>query len=268
MLVEGTHFLPDTDPEDLGWKTLAVNVSDLAAMGARPRWATLALSLPDADEAWLAAYSSGLFACAKEFGIDLIGGDTTRGPRNLCVTILGETAAGHALRRAGASPGDEIWVSGCPGRAALGLAHLQGRLVLDDSRRNDCVAALLRPQPRVALGLALHGLASACIDVSDGVLADLGHILEASGVAATLRLAVSPAPTPDEQAWLAGGDDYELLFTASPGRHGELETLAGHLGLPLTAIGCIEDGTPGAIDLRDLAGRPVAFGRRGYDHFA
>lgn len=268
MLVEGTHFLPGTDARDLGWKTLAVNVSDLAAMGARPRWATLALSLPEADEAWLADFARGFFDCSGEFGIDLIGGDTTRGPRNLCVTILGEVAAGQALRRAGARPGDEIWVSGRPGRAALGLACLQGKLALDDARRADCVAALQRPRPRVALGEALHGLASACIDVSDGLLADLGHILDASGVTAALRVAVSPAPTPEDEAWLSGGDDYELLFTAGSNCHAEIDALGARLGLPLTSIGRIEAGTPGAIDLRDLAGRPVAAGRRGYDHFA
>jgi thiamine-monophosphate kinase len=179
MLVEGTHFLPDTDPGDLGWKTLAVNVSDIAAMGARPRWATLAAALPDADEAWIAAFARGVFACADEFGIDLIGGDTTRGPRNFCVTIFGEVESGCALRRDGAKAGDEIWVSGRPGRAALGLAHLQGRIRLDEPELSDCIAALQRPQPRVALGLALQGLATSAIDVSDGLLADLGHILEA-----------------------------------------------------------------------------------------
>jgi thiamine-monophosphate kinase len=183
-------------------------------MGARPRWATLALALPEADEAWIAAFARGFFACAGEFGIDLIGGDTTRGPRNFCVSIFGEVAAGTALRRSGAQAGDEIWVSGRPGRAALGLAHLQGRMPLDDARRADCIAALQRPQPRVALGLALSGLATAAIDVSDGLLGDLGHILEQSGRAARLQIAVLPAPTLERQAWLAGGDDYELVFTA------------------------------------------------------
>jgi len=188
MLVEGTHFLADTDAEALGWKCLAVNVSDLAAMGAQPRWATLAAVFPAPTTEWIEAFARGFFACADEFGIDLIGGDTTRGPRAFCVTIFGEVASGQALRRSGAQVGDEIWVSGQPGRAALGLAHLQGRTVLAAAQLGDCLAALHRPQPRVALGLALHGLATSAIDVSDGLLADLGHILERRPVAAA-RLA-------------------------------------------------------------------------------
>ncbi|MCX6917538.1 MAG: thiamine-phosphate kinase, partial [Verrucomicrobia bacterium] len=223
MLVAGTHFLADTDPEALGWKTLAVNISDIAAMGARPRWALLAAALPTADEAWIAAYASGFFACASAFGVDLIGGDTTRGPMSFCVTIFGEVSPGRALLRSGAAPGDEIWVSGAPGRAALGLAHLQGRCALDEPTLGECLAALHRPQPRLALGLALQGLASAAIDVSDGLLADLGHILERSGVAATVHAdrlpdAVARACPNDpglaRHCLLAGGDDYELVFTA------------------------------------------------------
>ncbi|MRR09829.1 thiamine-phosphate kinase, partial [bacterium] len=176
MLVAGTHFLPDTDPEALGWKVLAVNVSDLAAMGATPRWALLAAALPAATESWIERFARGFFACADEFGIDVIGGDTTKGPRNFCVTIFGEIPEGQALRRSGAKVGDEVWVSGRPGHAALGLAHLQGRVTLSEPALTDCLAALHRPQPRVALGLALRGLASAAIDVSDGLLADLRHI--------------------------------------------------------------------------------------------
>jgi thiamine-monophosphate kinase len=268
MLVEGTHFLPDTNPQDLGWKTLAVNVSDIAAMGAKPRWATLALALPDADETWIAAFAQGVFACAEEFGIDLIGGDTTRGPRNFCVTIFGEVAAGKALRRNGARAGDDIWVSGRPGRAALGLAHLQGRTVLDEARRADCIAALQRPQPRVALGLALRGLATAAIDVSDGLLADLGHILEASAVSAQLKIAVPPAPTLERDAWLSGGDDYELVFTVPLAKHADIVALSQTLGLALTCIGHIEAGPAGRMDLFDAAGAPVTAPRRGYDHFS
>lgn len=267
MLVEGTHFLADTDPEDLGWKTLAVNVSDIAAMGARPRWATLAMALPAADEAWIASFARGFFVCANEFGIDLIGGDTTRGPRNFCVTIFGEVASGRALRRSGAKAGDEIWVSGRPGRAALGLAHLQGQIRLDEPELSDCIAALLRPQPRVALGLALSGRATAAIDVSDGLLADLGHILEASGVAAQLKIAVSPAPTFTRDAWLAGGDDYELVFTVPTAKHADIAALSPALGLALTCIGRIEDGPTGRIDLTGADGAPIEAPRRGYDHF-
>ena len=267
MLVEGTHFLPDTDAEDLGWKTLAVNVSDMAAMGARPRWATLAAVWPAPTPDWIEAFARGFFACAEEFDIDLIGGDTTRGPRAFCVTILGEVAAGKALRRSGAGVGDDIWVSGQPGRAALGLAHVQGRTVLADPRRAECVAALQRPQPRVALGLALQGLATAAIDVSDGLLADLGHILEASRVAASAQVAVPSAPTLERDAWLSGGDDYELVFTAPPARRSAIDALAGRLQLALTRIGSVAAGSAGAIDLRDAEGNPLAIHRRGYDHF-
>ncbi|MBI5793341.1 MAG: thiamine-phosphate kinase [Rhodocyclales bacterium] len=268
MLVEGTHFLPDTDAEDLGWKTLAVNVSDMAAMGARPRWATLAIAVPPTPTfEWLDDFARGFFACADEFGIDLIGGDTTRGPRAFCVTILGEVAAGQALRRSGAGIGDDIWVSGQPGRAALGLAHLQGRMVLAEPRRAECVAALQRPQPRVALGLALQGLATAAIDVSDGLLADLGHILEASRVAASVQVAVPSAPTLERDAWLSGGDDYELVFTAPPARRNVIDALAGRLQLALTRVGTIAAGSAGAIALHDAEGHPLAIQRRGYDHF-
>jgi thiamine-monophosphate kinase len=268
MLVEGTHFLPDTNPEDLGWKTLAVNVSDMAAMGAKPRWATLAMALPGADEAWIAAFARGVFACADEFGIDLIGGDTTRGPRNFCVTIFGEVVAGKALRRDGARVGDEIWVSGQPGRAALGLANLQGRTALSEPLLSDCVAALQRPQPRVTLGLALQGLATAAIDVSDGLLADLGHILEASAVSAQLKIAVPPAPTLERDAWLSGGDDYELVFTVPLAKHADIVALSQTLGLALTCIGRIEAGPAGRMDVFDADGTPIDVPRRGYDHFA
>ena len=266
MLVAGTHFLPNADAADLGWKALAVNVSDMAAMGAQPRWALLAAALPAATESWIEKFAGGFFACADEFGIDVIGGDTTRGPRNFCVTIFGEVPPGQALLRSGAKPGDEIWVSGRPGRAAQGLAHQQGRTVLAEPQLADCLAALHRPQPRVALGLALRGLATAAIDVSDGLLADLGHILEASGVAANLKLAL-PADALEREAWLAGGDDYELAFTAPAARHAEIAALTDTLQLALTRIGSVAAGEPGAIDLRDAEGRPVDIGQRGYDHF-
>lgn len=272
MLVAGTHFLPNADPEDLGWKVLAVNVSDMAAMGAQPRWALLAAALPAATEAWISRFATGFFACADAFGIDVIGGDTTRGPRNFCVTIFGEVpiVGNHsaALLRSGARPGDEIWVSGTPGRAALGLAHLQGQLTLAEPALTDCLAALHRPQPRVALGLGLRGLATAAIDVSDGLLADLGHILEASGAAATLRIPGLPPAGPERDGYLAGGDDYELLFTAPPAHHAEIASLGGALALPLTCIGTIVAGTAGQLAVLDGAGNPVEIVRRGYDHFA
>ena len=268
MLVEGTHFLADTDPEALGWKCLAVNISDMVAMGAQPRWATLGITVPPAPTfEWLADFARGFFACADSFGVDLIGGDTTRGPRAFCVTILGEVAAGSAMRRAGARAGDSIWISGRPGRAALGLAHLRGRTILGEPRLTDCLAALHRPQPRVALGLALSGRATAAIDVSDGVLADLGHILDQSAVAARLQIPQLPAAGLERDCLLAGGDDYELLFTAAAAADAEIAALAAELQLHLTRIGEIVSGPPGELVLCDAEGRDITPARRGYDHF-
>lgn len=274
MLVSGTHFLPDADPFMLGHKTLAVNLSDLAAMGAAPRWATLAIALPEANEAWLAQFSAGFFSMAQQHGVELVGGDTTRGPLNLCVTIFGEVPAQQALRRDGAQVGDEIWVSGRLGGAALALAHLQGRIVLSDAGLAACLPTLHQPQPRVALGLALRGVASSAIDVSDGLLADLGHILEASQVGAEIEFAALPlSPILQNhllqplarQCALSGGDDYELCFTAPAARRGELAEIATRLGLPLTRIGKIMAGS-GCI-VRDAAGNPLNVEADGYDHF-
>ena len=275
MLVAGTHFLPDTDPEALGWKALAVNLSDLAAMGARPRWAVAALALPAADETWIAAFARGFFAAAEAFDMDVIGGDTTRGPLNIAPTVFGEVPQGQALTRSGASAGDELWISGAPGRAALGLAHLQERTCLDLAAQADCVAALLRPQPRVALGLALRGLASAAIDVSDGLLADIGHILECSKLAADIEYPRLPRAALDacldqalaQSCLLAGGDDYELAFTAAPGHHEKIIALSRALQLPLTRIGRTRSGDAGQVALLDAHGQLMPIGRRGYDHF-
>src|SRR5665647_435323 len=231
MLVSGTHFFPDADPFMLGHKTLAVNLSDMAAMGATPRWATLAIALPDANETWLERLSAGFFALAQQHGVELIGGDTTRGPLNLCVTILGEVPAQHALKRSGAQPGDEVWVSGTLGDAALALAHLQGRVALSGEALAACAQVLHQPQPRVALGLALRGIASSAIDISDGLLADLGHILDASHAAAEIDLALLPVSSVmrayvkiplGQKCALSGGDDYELCFTAPVMRHAEI----------------------------------------------
>ncbi len=275
MLVAGVHFLPDTDPQQLGWKTLAVNLSDLAAMGAKPRWALLAGSLPDADEQWIAAFAAGLFACAKRYGVDLVGGDTTRGPLNLCITALGEVPAGKALRRDGAQAGDDLWVSGQPGLAALGLAQLQGRVQLPAALATRCISVLQQPLPRIELGLALQnsGLAHAAIDVSDGLLADLGHILERSGVAAEVfgtqlpYLPTGADPVLARQCQLAGGDDYELAFAAAPAKRLELAELAARLDLPLWRFGRIVAGTAGALSLLDENGEPLPFDRKGFDHF-
>ena len=283
MLVAGTHFLPDTDPARLGWKALAVNLSDLAAMGAAPRWALLAGALPAVDEAWIAKFAEGFFACAGEYGVDIVGGDTTRGPLNICITAIGEVAPGQALRRDGAQAGDLIWVSGRPGLAALGLAQLQGRLALPEPWRRLCVGALEKPRPRVALGQALTGIATAAIDVSDGLLADLGHIGERSGLAADVRLVQLPqlrdlagsgeAYNADLrrialECQLAGGDDYELCFTTSPGATQAVAAIAARLELPLWCIGTMLAGVPGTVTVFDPDGNPVDFDRRGYDHFA
>ncbi len=274
MLVCGTHFLPDAAPFLLGHKTLAVNLSDMAAMGAAPRWAVLAIALPQADEAWLAQFSAGFFALADQHGVELVGGDTTRGALNLCVTIFGEVPAQQALRRSGAQVGDGVWVSGYLGDAALALAHLQGRIALSEAGLAACLPALHQPQPRVALGLALRGIASSAIDISDGLLADLGHILDASQIGAEIEFAALPVSASLQgymslplarQCILSGGDDYELCFTASAARHAELADIAARLGLPLTRIGKIVAGC-GCI-VQDAAGNPLNVEAGGYDHF-
>ncbi|MDO8206854.1 MAG: thiamine-phosphate kinase [Gallionella sp.] len=274
MLVCGTHFFADTDPFLLGHKTLAVNLSDLAAMGATPRWATLAIAMPAADEAWLAKFSAGFFALADAHGVELVGGDTTRGPLNLCVTIFGEVAAKQALRRSGAQPGDEIWVSGHLGDAALALAHLQGRVALSASDFAACATALYQPQPRVALGLALCGIASSAIDISDGLLGDLGHILDASHVGARVNFDELPVSASlrrfldqplGKQSALSGGDDYELCFTVPARRRGDVLNISERLALQLTCIGNIVAGQ-GCI-VRDVAGNPITLESAGYDHF-
>jgi len=278
MLVAGTHFLPDTDPKNLGWKTLAVNISDLAAMGATPRWALLAGSLPAVDEPWIAKFAEGFFACAAEFSVDVVGGDTTRGPLNLCITALGECEPGQALRRDGAQAGDLVWVSGRPGLAGLGLAHLQGRIALPEPWNRLCVGALERPRPRVALGRALVGVASSAIDVSDGLLADLGHIGERSGLAAVVQLVQLPHLPKGEtydadlrrialECQLAGGDDYELCFTTPPAQAQAVGQIAARLDLPLWCIGSMAAGVAGEVMVLDPDGNPIEFPRRGYDHF-
>ena len=274
MLVAGTHFFPDTDPYQLGWKTLAVNLSDLAAMGAKPRWVLLAGSLPEANEEWLATFANGLFACAKRYAVDLVGGDTTRGPLNLCLTALGEVPAGKALRRDGAPPGDDLWISGQPGLAALGLAHLQKQIVLPEALQARCITALQRPLPRLELGLALQNgaLAHAAIDVSDGLLADLGHIAERSGIDAEVFAAQLPCMPAGvdagvaRQAQLAGGDDYELICSAAPEKRPEIAELAARLDLPLWRIGRTSEGTS-RVKLLDEEGQCVPLAYKGFDHF-
>ncbi len=275
MLVCGTHFLPDTEPEALGWKALAVNLSDLAAMGAAPRWAFLALSLPSADEDWIGAFARGFLACADAFRVDLAGGDTTRGPLNLCVTVVGEVPTGSSVTRAGGQAGDDLWITGAPGRAALGLAALRGSIQLDEAGRTTCLEALHRPQPRIAAGLALRGIASAMLDVSDGLAGDLRHILDASGVGAILDAATLPidalirAGAPEDvahAALLGGGDDYELLFAASATHRTGIAALGTALNLPMTRIGALDHET-GSLRIREADGRLTRLPAMGYDHF-
>ena len=273
MLVSGTHFSPDADPLLLGHKTLAVNLSDLAAMGATPRWATLALSLPSVEEAWLEKFSCGFFSLAEQHGVELVGGDTTRGPLNLSVTIMGEAPKGRALRRDGASVDDDIWVSGTLGEAALALAHLQGHIVLPQNVLAACLAHLHQPQPRVALGLALRGIANSAIDISDGLLADLGHVLERSGVGAEIDFVSIPCVPFSERnidvvqsCVLAGGDDYELCFTSPFANRAEIEKISATLALPLTRIGRITANSGCKVLSAD--GSMMQIKEKGYDHFA
>ncbi len=275
MLVAGRHFLSDADTYLLGHKTLAVNLSDLAAMGARPRWATLSLALPEANEAWLEAFSQGFFDLAVRHGVDLVGGDTTRGPLNLCVTIFGEVAQGRALKRSGAKAGDDVWVSGNLGGAALGLKHLLGDASLSQDEAQACMQRLHAPEPRVALGLALPGLAEAAIDISDGFLADLSHVLDQSGVGADVELARLPAhpavaarlEDPLAQ-WclLAGGDDYELCFTARTEQRQAIQVLGAKLGVSVTRVGRISPSQ--GLRLLGPQGQAVEQELQGYDHFA
>jgi thiamine-monophosphate kinase len=236
-------------------------------MGAAPRWALLAIGLPAADAGWLEAFAAGFFALAERYGVELIGGDTTRSPlRTLAVTAIGEVPAGVALFRGGARPGDDIWVSGALGGAALALVHPE----IDAA-----AARLQRPEPRVELGERLRGLATAAIDVSDGLTSDLGHILERSQVGAIVQYAQVPrdgafAAVANEalerDCVLSGGDDYELAFTAPPARRADLAALGAELALPLTRIGAIQAGAA-RLQVLDAAGRAVAY-RRGFDHFA
>ncbi|MEN7429530.1 thiamine-phosphate kinase [Chromobacterium sp. TRC.1.1.SA] len=272
MLVEGRHFFADVSPRALGHKTLAVNLSDMAAMGARPRWALLSIALPRADEAWVAEFAAGFFALADAHGVELIGGDTTGGPLTLSVTIMGETPAGQALRRDGAKPGDDIWVSGELGLGALAVRHRLGWLNVNDMELLAAATHKLEcPEPRLALGAALLPLAHAAADVSDGLMADLGHILAASGVAGELWAEALPSH-PELEArreeclacLTAGGDDYELVFTAPPARRAAIEAAASGL-CRVTRIGRVLEGR--GARLLDAAGRTVELDKKGYDHF-
>jgi thiamine-monophosphate kinase len=274
-MVSGTHFFPDVDPENLGHKALAVNLSDMAAMGAMPYWTMLALTLPTVDHPWLAAFAKGFFDLAAEYNVSLIGGDTTRGPLTITVTIMGEVPAGAALRRNSAKAGNDIWVSGNLGDAALAVAHRHGRVVLSEDDYHDAVMRLYEPTPRVALGQALRGLATSAIDISDGLLADLGHICRLSGVGATVDLASIPVSAIGAKhfssevslaAIVAGGDDYELCFTAPANSRESIAELTDVLGIPLTRIGQVKRGK--GVSLLGTDGKPVKIDGRGYDHFS
>ncbi|HDP89262.1 MAG TPA: thiamine-phosphate kinase [Thioalkalivibrio sp.] len=274
-LVAGVHFPDTATPADIGYKSLVVNLSDIAAMGGTPRWATLALTLPAPDDAWLSAFAEGLAGACRRFGVSLVGGDTTRGPLTITIQLLGEVSRGMAVRRDGAHPGDALYVTGTLGDAGLGLACEQGRLQVSEAASDFCRERLHRPQPRLAVGQALQGVATAAIDISDGLLADLGHILEKSGLGAEVRLDALPlsASLSDAMAagcadWhlpLAAGDDYELLFAVPPGREAGIARIADETGCAITRIGHLT-GEAGTRVL-DAAGRPWAYTRNGYDHF-
>lgn len=286
MLVEGRHFFADVDPITLGHKALAVNLSDLAACGAKPLAFTLALALPRVDEPWLAGFSQGLLALADAHGCELIGGDTTQGPLNICITVFGEVPTGQALLRSGARAGDDIYVSGTLGDARLALEALLGHIELPAPVLAQARQRLEQPTPRVALGMALRGIASSAMDASDGLLGDFGHILKASGVGAsihtheTIKLIAAcayPASAgasfyqnlPESllhQCTLAGGDDYELIFTAPPNRRDAVQAASAQAQTRVTRIGQVE-AHPG-LHLLDAQGQPVENRFASFDHFA
>ncbi|MEJ7931602.1 thiamine-phosphate kinase [Ramlibacter sp. AN1015] len=275
LLIEGRHFLSTVDPHRLGHKCLAVNLSDLAACGAEPLAFTLALSLPQADPDWLEPFSRGLLGLADAHGCELVGGDTTRGPLSICITVFGEVPAGQALLRSGARPGDDVWVSGSLGDARLALEVFRGRVGLPSAAFEAARNRLEQPTPRVALGLALRGLASAAADVSDGLAGDLGHILRRSGVGACIEaeavralLAVRDGVGEAEALALAlsGGDDYELVFTAAPQHRGAVQDAAAQCATSVRRIGRIE-ADPG-LRVLDAQGRPLSLNHASFDHFA
>ena len=285
MLVEGRHFLSTVDPAALGHKALAVNLSDLAACGATPCAFTLALALPQADEAWLRGFAQGLWALADAHGCELIGGDTTRGPLTIAITVWGELPPGQALLRSAAQVGDDIYISGVVGQARMALEVFRGQLHLPSDAFERARARMERPTPRVALGQALRGVAHAAIDLSDGLLGDLGHIMKASGVGADIDTrwllhasdgdTTWPAHCPDLAAlpWaqtlacgLTGGDDYELLFTAAPAQRAAVLAAAQASATPVSRVGHI---TPSGLRVLDPQGQAIDVSRlTSFDHFA
>lgn len=278
MLVAGRHFFDDVAPEALGHKALAVNLSDLAAMGARPVGFTLALALPHANDDWLSAFAHGLFALADAHACTLMGGDTTRGPLNLCLTVMGEVVPGQALRRDSALVGDDLYISGGLGAAHLALAWLQGadwaRQTVGPQLPDALRARLERPTPRVALGMALVGVASSAMDLSDGLASDVQHLLTASGCGAIIDIDAASQDsalqrlTPElrQRCAAVGGDDYELLFTAAPTQRAAVLTAAQHSHTAVTRIGRTVS-TPG-VQWQSRDGRPLDMAWKSFDHFA
>lgn len=286
MLVSGRHFFPDADPYLLGHKCLAVNLSDLAAMGAKPLAFTLALALPEANRGWLAPFSAGMLDLAKEYKCTLIGGDTTKGPLTISITIFGEIPPGQALRRDSAKAGDDIWISGELGDARLALAHYWNELKLSDQDFAIAAKRMHQPTPRIALGLALRGIAHAALDISDGLIGDLGHILKRSGVGASLYADLLPAGAAlrnfahhqlrtqsqdysnnkQREFTLAGGDDYELCFTAPSELRTQVLAASISSNTPVTRVGTIDSES--GMRLFDAAGQPLALALTSFDHFS
>ena len=271
MLIENIHFLKNTNPSHLGWKSLAVNLSDIAAMGAIPKWATLSISLPKINHTWLKKFSKGFFKCADKFGIDLIGGDTTKGPLSISITIMGESKKDEALLRSGAKINDDIWVTGQLGLASMGLANLQGQLKLPPRIKMKCIRALEIPTPKTFLGSYLSRYANSCIDISDGLIQDLKHILKASKVGASLLLNDIPCEkfihtSKQYQFVLNGGDDYELLFTAAKKNRPFIKKIAKKTNTPVTMIGNITKKK--ALNILSEQGKSIKFNPKGFDHFA
>jgi thiamine-monophosphate kinase len=273
MLLEGRHFLSTVEPERLGHKALAVNLSDLAACGARPLAFSLALALPEADAGFLEGFAAGLFALADRHGCELIGGDTTRGPLAICISVFGEVPTGRALLRSGACAGDDLYISGTVGDARLALEVFRGRVALEGRAFEQVRRAMEQPEPRIALGLALRAVASSAIDVSDGLLGDLRHVLARSGVGATVEVDAVPrsavlaaqAPALQRICTLAGGDDYELLFSAPASAAAAVVAAAREAGVGVTRIGRIEQAA--GLRLLDADGRALADGFGSFDHF-
>ena len=274
-LVAGVHFLADIHPADLGYKALAVNLSDLAAMGADPAWLTLALTLPNVDESWLESFSDSLFELLDYYDMQLIGGDTTRGPLSMTLGIHGLVPQGRALRRSGARIGDWIYVTGTLGDSAAGLALLLGQEQLSNPAAHEAlIKRHLRPIPRILQGQALRDLASSAIDISDGLISDLGHVLKASDCGARINLDALPLSEPLKQNFsseqclhwaLSGGEDYELCFTVPEINRGALDVALGYLGVPFTCIGQMGPQSEGLVLLQD--DRVVEFNHKGFDHF-